>query len=102
MELVLTGGTLSADEAEKAGLVSRVVREGSVVDEAVAVAGRIGKKSQIAVQAAKECVNESFNLTLTDGLRFERRLFQALFSTHDQKEGMTAFAEKRKPEFKNQ
>ncbi|WFD39977.1 enoyl-CoA hydratase [Malassezia japonica] len=101
MEIVLTGRNLTADEAEAAGLISRVVREGSVVDEAVAVASRIGKKSQIAIQAAKEAVNSSYELSLAEGIRLERRLFQSLFSTHDQKEGMAAFAEKRKPDFTN-
>lgn len=102
MEIVLTGSNLTADEAEKAGLIARVVREGSVVDEAVKVAGKIAKKSQIAIQAAKEGVNAAFDLPLNEGLRLERRLFQSLFSTHDQKEGMTAFTEKRKPSFKNE
>lgn len=113
MEIVLTGRNITADEAEAAGLVSRVVREGSVVDEAIGVASRIHKKSQVAVQAAKEAVNggtllaaplthSAYNLSLTEGLHLERRLFQSLFSTHDQKEGMNAFAEKRKPSFKNE
>lgn len=101
MEIVLTGRNMTADEAEAAGHC-RVVREGSVVDEAVKVAGKIAKKSQVAVQAAKEGVNASFETTLTEGIRIERRLFQALFATHDQKEGMNAFAEKRKPDFKNE
>ena len=102
MEIVLTGANMTADEAAATGLISRVVKEGSVVDEAIAVAKRIHKKGQVSVQAAKEAINASYNLTLTEGLRFERRLFQALFSTHDQKEGMTAFAEKRKPNFNNE
>ncbi|WFD41608.1 enoyl-CoA hydratase [Malassezia psittaci] len=102
MEIVLTGRNLTADEAEAAGLVARVVREGSVVDEAISVASKIGKKSQLSVQAAKEAVNASFELPLQEGLRVERRLFQSLFSTQDQKEGMAAFAEKRKPSFKNE
>lgn len=97
MELVLTGRGLSAAEAEKHGLISRVVPEGSdVVAEAIKVALQIGKKGQIAVQAAKEAINASFELPLAEGLRVERRLFQALFATKDQKEGMGAFAEKRK------
>ncbi|CEH14330.1 enoyl-hydratase [Ceraceosorus bombacis] len=102
MELVLTGRNLSADEAEKHGLVSRVVREGDVVEEAVKVGAQIGKKGQVAVQAAKEAVNASFELSLHEGLRFERRIFQALFATKDQKEGMNAFAEKRKAQFSNE
>jgi len=102
MEIVLTGRNMTADEAEAAGLVARVVREGSVVEEAINVASKIAKKSQVAVQAAKEGVNASYELTLAEGIHLERRLFQALFSTHDQKEGMTAFTEKRKPVFKNE
>ncbi|WFD30010.1 enoyl-CoA hydratase [Malassezia sp. CBS 17886] len=102
MEIVLTGRNMNADEAAASGLVSRVVREGSVVDEAVSVAQKIAKKSQIAVQAAKEGVNAAFETTLAEGTRIERRLFQSLFATHDQKEGMNAFAEKRKPGFKNE
>ncbi|GAC95905.1 enoyl-CoA hydratase/isomerase [Pseudozyma hubeiensis SY62] len=99
MEMVLTGRNFSADDAERRGLISRVVREGSVVDEAVKVASTIAKKGQIAVQAAKEGVNASFELSLQEGTRFERRLFQSLFATKDQKEGMAAFAEKRKANF---
>ncbi|SPO24004.1 probable enoyl-CoA hydratase precursor, mitochondrial [Ustilago trichophora] len=99
MEMVLTGRNFSADDAERRGLISRVVREGNVVDEAVKVASTIAKKGQIAVQAAKEGVNASFELNLQEGTRFERRLFQSLFATKDQKEGMAAFAEKRKATF---
>ncbi|KAJ1025897.1 hypothetical protein NDA16_002523 [Ustilago loliicola] len=99
MEMVLTGRNFSAEDAERRGLISRVVREGSVVDEAVKVASTIAKKGQIAVQAAKEGVNASFELNLQEGTRFERRLFQSLFATKDQKEGMAAFAEKRKAQF---
>ena len=95
MELVLTGRGLTAEEAAARGLVSRVV-EGDVVAEAVKVAEKIASKGSIAVQAGKEAVNASFELNLAEGLRFERRMFQALFATKDQKEGMAAFAEKRK------
>ncbi|KAN0063475.1 Fatty acid oxidation complex subunit alpha [Thecaphora frezii] len=102
MEMNLTGRFLSADEAAQRGLISRVVSEGPVVDEAVKVASTIAKKSQIAVQAAKEGVNASFELSLQEGTRFERRLFHSLFATKDQKEGMAAFAEKRKPKFTNE
>lgn len=101
MEMVLTGRNFSADDAERRGLISRVVREGSVLDEAVKVASTIAKKGQIAVQAAKEGVNASYELTLQEGTRFERRLFHSLFATKDQKEGMSAFAEKRKAKFTN-
>jgi len=101
MELVLTGRTISAQEADKWGMVSRVVGEGEgqVVKEAVAMAKEIASKSQIAVQAAKEVVNEAYELTLTEGLKYERRIFHSMFATNDQKEGMSAFAEKRKANF---
>jgi len=101
MELVLTGRTFSAQEAEKWGMISRVVGEGEneVVQEAVNMAKEIASKSQIAVQAGKEVVNAAYELTLAEGLRFERRIFHGLFATNDQKEGMSAFAEKRKANF---
>ncbi|PWN99958.1 ClpP/crotonase [Tilletiopsis washingtonensis] len=102
MEIVLTGKNVTADDAERHGLISRVVREGDVVEEAIKVGATIAKKGQVAVQAAKEAVNASFELPLAEGLRFERRLFQALFATKDQKEGMGAFAEKRKAKFTNE
>lgn len=95
MELILTGRPLSATEAASHGLVSKVV-EGDVVAEAVKMAEKISSKGSVAVQAAKEAVNASFELNLAEGNRFERRLFQSLFATKDQKEGMGAFAEKRK------
>lgn len=98
MELVLTGRIISADEAERWGIV-RVVREGSVVDEAVKVASDIASKGRVAVAAGKEAVNAAFEMSLAEGLRFEKRLFHALFSTKDQKEGMAAFAEKRRAEW---
>jgi len=100
MEMVLTGRMVSAEEAEKWGLVSRVV-QGEVVTEAIAMAKEIASKSHIAVQAAKEVVNAAFEMTLAQGLNFERRTFHALFATQDRKEGMTAFAEKRKAEWVN-
>ncbi|KAK0526256.1 putative enoyl-CoA hydratase, mitochondrial [Tilletia horrida] len=96
MEIILTGSNLAADEAAAGGLVSRVVKEGSVIDEAVKVASKIASKGQLAVQAGKEAVNASYELSLAEGNRLERRLFQSLFATKDQKEGMGAFAEKRK------
>jgi enoyl-CoA hydratase len=98
MELVLTGRIIGADEAERWGIV-RVVREGSVVDEAVKVASDIASKGRIAVGAGKEAVNAAFEMSLAEGLRFEKRLFHSLFSTKDQKEGMTAFAERRRAEW---
>ncbi|KAA1476808.1 enoyl-CoA hydratase [Dentipellis sp. KUC8613] len=99
MELVLTGRTFSAAEAERWGVVSRVVGEGEgvVLREAVELAKNIASKSRVAVQLAKEAVNAAFEQNLNEGLRTERRLFHATFATNDQKEGMSAFAEKRKP-----
>ncbi|EDR09131.1 enoyl-CoA hydratase [Laccaria bicolor S238N-H82] len=101
MEMVLTGRMVSAQEAANWGIVSRVVAdgEGEVVKEAVAMAKDIASKSQIAVQAGKEVVNAAYELNLAEGLRLERRLFHGLFATNDQKEGMSAFSEKRKPNF---
>ncbi|KAK2467844.1 hypothetical protein APHAL10511_000139 [Amanita phalloides] len=100
MELVLTGRMITAQDADKWGLVSRVVEgEGEVVKEAVAMAKEIASKSQVATQAAKEVVNVAYELSLAEGLRFERRIFHSLFATKDQKEGMSAFAEKRSPNF---
>ncbi|GAA5915622.1 hypothetical protein JCM6882_002364 [Rhodosporidiobolus microsporus] len=99
MELVLTGGNFSAQQASDWGLVSRVVQECGVVDEAVKVAGKIASKGRVAVQAAKEGVNAAYELNLAEGLRFERRLFHQMFATNDQKVGMKAFAEKKKPEW---
>ncbi|KAG6334047.1 hypothetical protein ID866_5035 [Astraeus odoratus] len=100
MEMVLTGRIVDAEEAERWGLVNRVVREeGGVVEAAVQMATEIANKGQVAVAAGKEAVNAAFDLSLAEGLRLERRLFHSLFATRDQKEGMAAFAEKRKPEW---
>jgi len=100
MEMVLAGSwTLNAEEAERAGLVSRVFPPDQVVDEAVKLAAEISERSQPIVQMAKESVNQALELSLQSGLTFERRLFHSTFATHDQKEGMAAFSEKRKPEF---
>jgi enoyl-CoA hydratase len=101
MELVLTGRNFTAQEASDWGMVSRVVGEGEgeVVKEAVNMAAQIASKSQLAVQAGKEVVNAAYEMTLAEGLRFERRIFHGLFATNDQKEGMAAFAEKRKANF---
>ncbi|EGN99622.1 hypothetical protein SERLA73DRAFT_35166, partial [Serpula lacrymans var. lacrymans S7.3] len=101
MELMLTGRMFSAYEAEKWGMVSRVVGEGEgeVVKEAVEMAKVIASKGQISVQACKEAINASFELPLAEGLHFEKRLFHSMFATKDQKEGMNAFVEKRKPNF---
>jgi len=103
MELVLTGRMFTAQEAERWGMVSRVVGEGEgeVVKEAVKMGKEIAERSQVAVQAGKEVVNAAYEMTLAEGLRFERRIFHGLFATKDQKEGMAAFAEKRKAKFVN-
>lgn len=99
MEMILTGRMMDAEEAERAGLVSRIVPAATLVEEAVKVAERIGTLSRPAVAMAKDAVNRAFETTLTEGVRFERRLFQSCFALADQKEGMTAFAEKRKAVF---
>jgi len=101
MDMVLTGRMMDAAEAERSGLVSRVVPAGKLFDEALAVAGRIGEMSRPAVMIAKEAVNRAYETTLAEGVRFERRVFHSLFATEDQKEGMAAFVEKRKPVFRN-
>ncbi|MBO9642521.1 MAG: enoyl-CoA hydratase [Pseudacidovorax sp.] len=102
MDMALTGRMMDAAEAERAGLVSRVVPYDKLMDEALGAALTIADFSQIAVMAAKESVNRAFEGSLSDGVMFERRLFHALFATADQKEGMDAFLNKRKAEFKNQ
>lgn len=101
MDLILTGRMMDAAEAERAGLVSRVVAPERLLDEALEAAAKIASLSRPSVLMAKEAVNRALETTLDEGLRFERRLFHSLFSTEDQKEGMTAFIEKRKPAFKN-
>ena len=101
MEMCLTGRMMDADEAERAGLVSRVLPVGELEAEALKVAGKIAQLSRPVVYMAKEAVNVAFESTLQEGLRFERRAFASTFATEDQKEGMSAFVEKRKPEFKN-
>ncbi|HCY15686.1 MAG: enoyl-CoA hydratase [Curvibacter sp. GWA2_64_110] len=102
MDMALTGRMMDATEAERAGLVSRVVALDKLMDETLAAALLICDFSQVAVMAAKESVNRAFEGTLSDGVMFERRLFHALFATADQKEGMDAFVAKRKPEFRHQ
>ena len=102
MDMALTGRMMDAQEAERAGLVSRVVPLDKLMDEALAAALLISDYSQIAVMAAKESVNRAFEGSLADGIMFERRLFHALFATSDQKEGMDAFVNKRKAVFKNE
>ena len=99
MDLCLTGRMMDAEEAERCGLVARVVPADKLLDEALAVAGKIASLSQPAVMMAKEAVNRAYETTLAEGIRFERRLFHSTFSTEDQKEGMAAFAEKRDPKW---
>ena len=103
MEMVLLGQArmMDAQEAERCGLVSRIVAADKLVDEAVATAQKIAELSLPVVMMAKESVNRAFETTLNEGVRFERRLFHSTFATADQKEGMAAFVEKRKPVFKN-
>jgi enoyl-CoA hydratase len=101
MEMILTGRMMDAEEAERSGLVSRVVPAASLIEEAVKVAGSIAALSRPAVFAAKEAVNRAYETTLAEGVKFERRIFHSLFATEDQKEGMRAFAEKRAAAFKH-
>ena len=102
MDLALTGRMMDAQEAERAGLVSRVVPLDKLMDEALSAALSICDYSQMAVMSAKESINRAFESSLSDGVMFERRMFHALFATEDQKEGMDAFVNKRKPVFKHQ
>ncbi|MDF2367372.1 enoyl-CoA hydratase [Sneathiella sp.] len=101
MEMCLTGRMMSAEEAESSGLVSRIVPLNDLMDEAIKVAGEIADLSQPIVMMCKESVNKAYETTLREGIMFERRVFHSTFSTEDQKEGMSAFAEKRTPDFKN-
>lgn len=101
MQMVLTGDMIDAEAAELAGLVAGVYPAEELVEEAIKMAEKIAGKGRMSVLMAKEAVNASQELSLQEGLRLERRLFQALFATQDQKEGMSAFLEKRKPEFTN-
>jgi enoyl-CoA hydratase len=101
MEMCLTGRMMDAAEAERSGLVSRIVPAAELIDEALKVAGKIAAMSRPAVLMAKEAVNRAYETTLAEGIRFERRLFHSTFATEDQKEGMAAFIEKRKPVYKN-
>ncbi|MFZ2963228.1 MAG: enoyl-CoA hydratase [Rhodoglobus sp.] len=101
MEMVLTGRSMGAEEAERAGLVARVFPAESMLEEALKIAETIASKSLPVVMVAKEAVNRVFETNLTEGAKFERRTFYALFALEDQKEGMAAFIEKRKPEFKH-
>ncbi len=99
MDLILTGRTMDADEAERAGLVARVVPAGTLMDEATAMARTIASYGKAAAMAAREAVDRALEVGLTEGTRYERRVFHGLFATEDQKEGMSAFLEKRPPRF---
>lgn len=101
MDMILTGRMMDAEEAERAGLVSRIVDNDDLLDEALKAANKIAEFSMPIVMMAKEATNRAFETTLAEGVRFERRLFHAMFATEDQSEGMAAFAEKRTPSFKN-
>lgn len=101
MEMCLTARMMDAQEAERAGLVSRIIPDDDLVEEAVKTATKIALLSRPSVMMAKEAVNKAYETTLREGIMVERRLFHSLFATEDQSEGMAAFAEKRKPAFKN-
>ncbi|WP_319533244.1 enoyl-CoA hydratase [uncultured Cohaesibacter sp.] len=101
MEMCLTGRMMDAEEAERCGLVSRIIPADELVEEAVKVAKKIADFSLPIVMMTKESINRSYETTLSEGLRFERRLFHSMFATEDQKEGMAAFVDKRKAQFQN-
>ncbi len=101
MEMCLTGRNMEADEAERSGLVSRVVPLAELLPEAMKAAEKIAAQSVPIAMMTKETINRAYETTLAEGIRFERRVFHAMFATEDQKEGMAAFAEKRKPAFRN-
>lgn len=101
MEMCLTGRMIDAVEAERAGLVARIVPQEQLLDEALKVAAGIAAKSLPAAMMVKESVNRAFEVSLAEGIRFERRVFHAAFASEDQKEGMAAFIEKREPAFKH-
>jgi enoyl-CoA hydratase len=101
MEMHLTGRFMDAEEAERSGLVARVVPAKKLMEEALATAAKITEKSALTVMAVKEAVNRSYETTLREGLLFERRLFHSLFATADQTEGMTAFVDKREAQFRD-
>lgn len=101
MDMHLTGRFMDAEEAERSGLVSRLVPAKKLMEEALSAAQKIAEKSMLATKAAKEAVDRSYETTLSEGLLYERRLFHSLFATEDQKEGMAAFQEKREAQFRD-
>jgi enoyl-CoA hydratase/carnithine racemase len=101
MEMILSGRFMTAEEAERASLVSRVVPEGDLIDEAMTLAAKIADMSGVAVMVAKKAVERAHESSLNEGLQYERMAFYSLFSTEDQKEGMAAFVEKRKAQFRD-
>jgi enoyl-CoA hydratase/carnithine racemase len=101
MEMCLTGRNMDAAEAERSGLVSRVVPAAELMAETMKAAQTIAEKSTPIAMMTKEAINRAYETTLAEGIRFERRVFHSMFATEDQKEGMSAFSEKRKPEFKH-
>jgi enoyl-CoA hydratase len=101
MDIMLTGRMMDAQEAERSGLVARIVPLGNLLEETLKIADTIAAMSLPAALAAKECVNAAFESSLAEGLRFERRVFHSMFATADQKEGMAAFIDKRAPKFQN-
>lgn len=101
MDMNLTGRFMGAEEAERAGLVSRVVPAKKLIEEAMGAAQKIAEKSQLTAMAVKETVNQSYEMSLSDGMLFERRVFHSMFATEDQKEGMAAFLEKREAQFRD-
>ena len=101
MDMCLTGRMMDAEEAERSGLVARVVPLDELMETTLEAAQKIAAQSGPIAMMTKETINTAFEMTLSQGIHFERRLFQSMFTTEDQKEGMTAFIEKRKPHFKN-
>lgn len=101
MELCLTGRMMDAAEAERSGLVARIVPAADLLSDALKTAETIAAQSLTAAMLTKDCVNRAYETTLAEGIRYERRTFHAMFATEDQKEGMAAFIEKRKPQFRN-
>jgi enoyl-CoA hydratase len=101
MEMCLTGRMMGAEEAERSGLVSRIVSAADLMDDALKTAAKIASMSRPITMMAKESVNRAYETTLAEGVLFERRTFHSTFATEDQNEGMAAFIEKRKPKFKN-